>query len=46
MSPVEKWFKSRGWKPQDFQVNCWENYSKGENIMLHAPTGTGKTYAV
>ena len=46
MSPVEKWFKSKGWKPQDFQVNCWENYSKGENIMLHAPTGTGKTYAV
>ena len=46
MSPVEKWFKSNGWKPQDFQIDCWEHSMKGENIMLHAPTGTGKTYAV
>ena len=46
MSPVEKWFKSNGWRPQDFQIDCWEHYMNGENIMLHAPTGTGKTYAV
>ena len=46
MRPVEKWFKAKGWKPQDFQVDCWEHYAKGKNIMLHAPTGTGKTYAV
>ena len=46
MNPVEKCFKSKGWKPQDFQIDCWKHYAKGENIMLHAPTGTGKTYAV
>ena len=46
MSPVEKWFKSNGWSPQDFQIDCWEHYNKGENLMLHAPTGTGKTYAI
>ena len=46
MSPVEKWFKSNGWRPQDFQIDCWEHYNKGENLMLHAPTGTGKTYAI
>ena len=46
MTPVEKWFKSNGWRPQDFQIDCWEHYNKGENIMLHAPTGTGKTYAI
>ena len=46
MSPVEKWFKSNGWIPQDFQIDCWEHYNKGENLMLHAPTGTGKTYAI
>ena len=46
MTPVEKWFKSNGWSPQDFQIECWEHYNKGENLMLHAPTGTGKTYAI
>ena len=46
MTPVEKWFKSNGWRPQDFQIDCWEHYNKGENLMLHAPTGTGKTYAI
>ena len=46
MNPVEKCFKSKGWKPQDFQIDCWKHYAKGENIMLHAPTGTGKTYAI
>ena len=46
MTPVEKWFKSNGWRPQDFQIECWEHYNKGENLMLHAPTGTGKTYAI
>ena len=46
MTPVEKWFKSNGWRPQDFQIDCCEHYNKGENLMLHAPTGTGKTYAI
>ena len=46
MTPVEKWFKTNGWRPQDFQIDCWEHYNKGENLMLHAPTGTGKTYAI
>ena len=46
MKTVEAWFNSQGWRPQPFQKSCWKAYSAGKNGMLHAPTGSGKTYAL
>ena len=42
---VEAWFSSRGWKPFDFQRECWEAQLAGRSGLVHAPTGLGKTYA-
>ena len=46
MTTVRKWFKAQGWTPQPFQKDCWKAYEAGQNGMLHAPTGSGKTYAL
>ena len=46
MIKVLKWFKKRGWNAQKFQKECWKAYSEGKNGILHAPTGSGKTYAI
>ena len=46
MKKVADWFKARGWRPQPFQKECWKAYGEGKNGMLHAPTGSGKTYAL
>lgn len=42
---IERWFASRGWTPFDFQREVWERYRAGESGLIHAATGTGKTYA-
>lgn len=42
---IERWFASRGWEPFGFQRNVWEAYARGESGLIHAATGTGKTYA-
>ncbi len=42
---IDAWFASRGWSPFDFQRQVWEAYLRGESGMIHAATGTGKTYA-
>ena len=39
-------FKKRGWKVFKFQRDTWNAYALGESGLVHAPTGTGKTYAV
>ena len=39
-------FKKRGWKVFKFQRETWKAYASGESGLVHAPTGTGKTYAV
>ncbi len=39
-------FRARGWKPFAFQRETWRAYRDGESGLVHAPTGTGKTYAV
>ncbi len=44
-SRVEEWFSSRGWRPFDFQREVWSAYALGESGLIHAATGTGKTYA-
>ncbi len=48
--PVERvsfdeWFARRGWTPFDFQREVWAAYRAGESGLVHASTGTGKTYA-
>lgn len=42
---IEDWFASRGWSPFDFQREVWNAYARGESGLIHAATGTGKTYA-
>jgi ATP-dependent Lhr-like helicase len=41
----ENWFASKGWKPFAFQREVWRHYLRGESGLIHAATGTGKTYA-
>ncbi|MDX1614350.1 MAG: ligase-associated DNA damage response DEXH box helicase [Candidatus Promineifilaceae bacterium] len=43
---AERWFAQRQWQPFDFQRQVWEAFLAGESGLIHAPTGTGKTYAV
>ena len=42
----ERWFKQRGWQPFPFQRKVWQAVEHGGSGLLHATTGTGKTYAV
>jgi ATP-dependent helicase Lhr and Lhr-like helicase len=42
---VDEWFAARGWSPFAFQREVWEAYLNGESGLVHAATGTGKTYA-
>ena len=46
MKSVSEWFTAQGWQAQNFQKQCWNAYLNGKNGMLHAPTGSGKTYAL
>ena len=43
---VEQWFTSRGWTPSKFQREVWKAIAQGQSGLLHATTGSGKTYAV
>jgi ATP-dependent helicase Lhr and Lhr-like helicase len=43
---IEAWFKSQGWAPFDFQREVWRAMASGRSGLLHATTGSGKTYAV
>ena len=45
-SPVEAWLAGRGWQPFEFQREVWQAIAQGRSGMLHATTGSGKTYAV
>ncbi|WP_011298016.1 ligase-associated DNA damage response DEXH box helicase [Cupriavidus necator] len=38
-------FAARHWQPFDFQRAVWEAIGQGQSGLLHATTGTGKTYA-
>lgn len=42
---AEAWFATRGWEPFPFQREVWDAYLAGEGGLIHAATGTGKTYA-
>ncbi|MBC7503203.1 MAG: ligase-associated DNA damage response DEXH box helicase [Herminiimonas sp.] len=43
---AEQWFAARGWKPFPFQRAVWRAVLQGKSGLLHATTGSGKTYAV
>jgi ATP-dependent helicase Lhr and Lhr-like helicase len=45
LAPAEEWFSSRGWAPFPFQREVWQGYLSGRSGLVHAATGTGKTYA-
>jgi ATP-dependent helicase Lhr and Lhr-like helicase len=40
------WFEARGWQPHAFQQQVWQHMASGRSGLLHATTGSGKTYAV
>jgi ATP-dependent helicase Lhr and Lhr-like helicase len=45
-SPSRRWLAERGWQPFEFQTEVWRAVAQGRSGMLHATTGSGKTYAV
>jgi len=43
---LKAWFAQRGWKVFPFQRAVWRAALAGQSGLLHANTGSGKTYAV
>gem|GEM_PF-4004507 len=43
---LDAWFESMGWSPFEFQREVWRAMEGGQSGLLHATTGSGKTYAV
>jgi ATP-dependent helicase Lhr and Lhr-like helicase len=43
---AQAWFAARGWAAFDFQIEVWAAMRAGSSGLLHATTGSGKTYAV
>ena len=43
---AETWFARQGWLPFAFQREVWAACARGASGLLHASTGSGKTYAV
>ncbi len=43
---AESWFAARSWQPFPFQREIWAAVAAGQSGLLHASTGSGKTYAV
>lgn len=39
------WFANQNWKAFPFQKQVWRDYLAGKSGLIHAATGTGKTYA-
>jgi ATP-dependent Lhr-like helicase len=46
MKAAERWFEGQGWHPFAFQGEVWQAMADGRSGLLHANTGSGKTYAV
>ena len=43
---VTNWFQRRGWSPFPFQLETATYYEELIGGWLHAPTGSGKTFAL
>lgn len=41
-----EWLLSQGYRPFEFQKECWSHVNSEKNGLLMAPTGSGKTYAL
>ncbi|MDP3507469.1 MAG: ligase-associated DNA damage response DEXH box helicase [Candidatus Melainabacteria bacterium] len=44
--PIVDWFQKKNWQVFDFQKEAWQRYLDGFSGLIHASTGTGKTYAI
>jgi ATP-dependent Lhr-like helicase len=44
--PIVDWFEKKSWQVFDFQKETWQRYLHGYSGLIHASTGTGKTYAI
>jgi ATP-dependent Lhr-like helicase len=42
----KSFFQQQGWTPFSFQLETWKAFLQGKNGLLHAPTGSGKTFAL
>ena len=42
-NPIDKWLKKKGWFLYDHQVEAFNLIRQGYDVILHAPTGGGKT---
>ena len=40
---IREWFSREVGKPTDVQEKAWPEISKGRNVLVTAPTGSGKT---
>lgn len=45
LAAVDAWFVRQGWAAFPFQHAVWGAYCAGDSGLIHAATGTGKTYA-
>ena len=43
---LDAWFAGRSWQAFPFQHQVWRAMAQGHSGLLHATTGSGKTYAV
>jgi len=41
-----QWLRRKRWTPFPFQVETWSAYARGDDGLVNAPTGMGKTYSV
>ncbi|MEJ6024270.1 ligase-associated DNA damage response DEXH box helicase [Ramlibacter sp. PS4R-6] len=46
LTPSGQWLAGKGWQAFPFQYEVWEAIAQGRSGLLHATTGSGKTYAV
>ena len=46
LADIDAWFGDQGWAPFEFQREVWSALGSGGSGLLHATTGSGKTYAV
>ena len=42
---ITEWFTSSVGTPTDVQVQAWPAIQSGEDVLIAAPTGSGKTFA-